>query len=166
VAPLLERIAADPAWFQSMPPAERKTLDERFWIEGRLRLEPWLGPRVQRPEITLHPGTRLVGCEASADALHATLDDGSELDVDHVLYATGYRVALERLELLARGNLLERIHCRDGFPMLDTSMQTSVPGLFVTSLPATRNFGLFFAFTAAVRASARIVGRAVADAGR
>jgi hypothetical protein len=47
--------------------------------------------------------------------------------------------------------------------VLDEGMQTSVPGLFVTSLPATRDFGLFFAFTAAVRASARIVGRAIAE---
>jgi hypothetical protein len=44
-------------------------------------------------------------------------------------------------------------------------MQTTVPGLFVTSLPAARDFGLFFAFTAAVRASAHIVGRALRPGG-
>jgi hypothetical protein len=78
-----------------------------------------------------------------------------------VIYATGYKVNLERIPLLKSGNLLGRIDCRDGFPVLDDSLQTTVPGLFMTSLPATRDFGLFFAFTAAVRASARIVGRAI-----
>jgi hypothetical protein len=78
-----------------------------------------------------------------------------------VLYATGYKVDLQRVSLLQGGNLLERIECRDGFPVLDNCLQTTVPGLFMTSLPATREFGLFFAFTAAVRASARIVGRAL-----
>src|SRR5262249_23176578 len=66
--------------------------------------------------------------------------------------------------LLATGTLLDRIARRDGFPVLDDALQTTVPGLFVTSLPATRDFGSFFAFTAAVRASARIIGRAIVGA--
>lgn len=78
-----------------------------------------------------------------------------------MLYATGYKVDMRRVPLLETGNLLQRIECRDGFPVLDNSLQTTVPGLFVTSLPASRDFGLFFGFTVAVRASARIVGRAI-----
>jgi hypothetical protein len=89
------------------------------------------------------------------------LDSGRTIEVDHVLYATGYKVNLERVPLLKSGNLLGRIDCREGCPVLDDALQTTVPGLFMTSLPATRDFGLFFAFTAAVRASARIVGRAI-----
>ncbi len=76
----------------------------------------------------------------------------------HVLFATGYQVDLQRVPLLAAGDLLTRIRTRDGFPVLDTGLQTSVAGLYMTSLPAARDFGLFFAFTAAVRASAQIVG--------
>jgi hypothetical protein len=38
--------------------------------------------------------------------------------------------------------------------------------VFVTSLPAAQDFGLFFAFTAAVRASARMVGRALTCSSR
>ena len=89
------------------------------------------------------------------------LDDGGQVDVDHVLYATGYKVDFPSVPLLAAGNLLDRVQCRDGFPVLDNFLQTTVPGLFVTSLPAARDFGLFFAFTAAVRASASIVGGAL-----
>ena len=79
-----------------------------------------------------------------------------------MLYATGYQPDLARVPLLTAGPLLGPIERRDGFPVLGEALQTTVPGLFVTSLPAARDFGLFFAFTAAVRASARLVGRAIA----
>jgi hypothetical protein len=92
------------------------------------------------------------------------LDAGDALEVDYVVFATGYKVDMRRVGLLQAGNLRDRIVGRDGFPVLDDSLQTTVPGLFITSLPATRDFGLFFAFTAAVRASARIVGRALREA--
>jgi hypothetical protein len=36
-----------------------------------------------------------------------------------------------------------------------------VPGLFVTSMPAVRDLGPHFAFTVAVRASARLIGAAL-----
>ena len=160
VDPLLERIGNEPGWYRGLPDAEREAFNLRFWTEGRLKLEPWLGPRVHRDMITIHPGTRLIGCEPSA-GLRIRFDTGDTVEVDHVLYATGYKVNLRRVALLERGNLLDRIECRDELPRLDDALQTTVPGLFVTSLPATRDFGLFFAFTAAVRASARIVARAI-----
>jgi cation diffusion facilitator CzcD-associated flavoprotein CzcO len=161
VGPLLERIAAEPGWYRALPAAEREALNARFWSEGRLKLEPWLGPRVRHEAITIRPRTRITAAERSGAALRVRLDDGDTLEVDHVLYATGYAVDLPRVPFLEAGNLREQIECRDGYPILDEGMQTTVPGLFVTSLPAARDFGLFFAFTAAVRASARIVGRAL-----
>jgi hypothetical protein len=144
-----------------MSAAERDALNARFLAEGRLKLEPWLGPRIDRREIIIRPKTRIVGCERRADDLLVRLDAGDRFAVDHVLYATGYRVDLRRVGFLAAGNLLPRIERRDGFPLLDGSLQSTVPGLFLTSLPATRDFGLFFGFTVAVRASARMVGRAI-----
>jgi hypothetical protein len=36
-----------------------------------------------------------------------------------------------------------------------------VPGLFVTSMPVVRDLGPHFAFTVAVRASARLIGAAL-----
>lgn len=161
VEPTLDRIENEPDWFRRLSKAERNALDARFLAEGRLKLEPWLGPRINRPEITVRPRTRIVGCERRADGLLVRLDAGDRLAVDHVLYATGYKVDLRRVDFLAAGNLLPRIERRDGYPLLDGSLQSTVPGLFLTSVPATRDFGLFFGFTVAVRASARMVGRAI-----
>ena len=76
-------------------------------------------------------------------------------------FATGDKVDLRRVPMLASGDLLARIRTQDGYPVLDSALQTRVPGLYMTSLPAARDFGMFFAFTAAVRASAQILGRAL-----
>ena len=54
-----------------------------------------------------------------------------------------------------------RIETVDGFPVLDPSFQFSIPGLYATSMMATRDFGPLFAFTVAVRASSRVVGDAI-----
>jgi thioredoxin reductase len=161
VDPLLQRIGSEPGWYRSLSDPEREALNARFWTEGRLKLEPWLGPRLRHEAITIRPKTRVVGSEQSGSALRVRLDTGDTIEVDHILYATGYKVNLQRVPFLKAGKLIGRIECRDGFPVLDNSLQTTVPSLFVTSLPAARDFGLFFAFTAAVRASARIVGRAI-----
>jgi thioredoxin reductase len=170
VTPLLQRMGDEPGWYRGLPDGERAELNARFWTEGRLKLEPWLGPRLRHNAITIRPRTRIVGCETTATGLTVRLstvnpDDtgGTDdvVDVDHVLYATGYEVDLQRVALLKAGGLLDHIERRDGYPVLDDFLRTSVPGLFITSLPAARDFGLFFAFTAAVRASARIVARAL-----
>lgn len=161
VNPMLERMAEQPSWLREMPPEERERLNARFWAEGRLKLEPWLAPRLQHPAIHIRPHTSIERTRESADALQVHLNTGAQLQADHVLFATGYKVDLQRVPMLAAGDLLARIETRDGFPVLDSSLQTSVPGLYMTSLPAARDFGLFFAFTSSVRTSARIIGRAL-----
>jgi hypothetical protein len=163
VEPTLDRIESDPEWYPRMPQPDRDDLAAGFFREGRLKLEPWLGPRVHRPEIRIRPKTRIAGSERGDDDLVVLLDDGDRVAVDHVLFATGYKVDIERVPLLASGNLLPLMERRDGFPVLDPSLQSTVPGLYVTSLPATRDFGSFFGFTVAVRASARIVARAIVE---
>lgn len=158
VDPLLERTAREPGWFRNLPENKRQALNTRFWSEGRLKLEPWLGPRVQHKAITLHPCTQVIGADEKGDSLHVRLNNGETVETDHIIYATGYKVNLDHVLMLVSGNLLDKIDCCNGFPVLDDHLQTSVPGLCITSLPATRDFGLFFAFTAAVRASAHIMG--------
>lgn len=163
VEPLIERMVEHPSWFRELAEEERKSLERRFWEEGRLKLEPWLGPRVQADGVSLWPERSPVACELTRDQeLDIELDGGERLTVDHVILATGYRVRIERLPYLAAGNLLSRIGTDDGAPRLDPCLQTTVPGLYMTSMPATRDFGPFFAFTVSVRASAKIVARAIA----
>lgn len=165
VNPLVDGMAADPGWYRRLAQAEKDQVGRRLWAEGRLKLEPWLAPRVRQPAISLWPNTRVAGVHNLADGSFAITLDGAGgprvLEIDRIVLATGYKVDISRVPLLARGNLLPRLQVDNGSPALDEHLQTSIPGLFVTSMLATRDFGPFFAFTVAVRTSARLIGQAL-----
>jgi thioredoxin reductase len=164
VTPLVDRLPDDPGWFRRLSDSERDAINRRFWEAGRMRLEPWLAPRVNRDGITLHPQSTVQTSVVQPDgAIHLALDRGAAIEADHVILATGYKVDLPRIPYLAAGNILADLELDDGFPVLDDHMQTSVRGLFVTSMPATKAFGAFFAFTVSVRAAALIVLHGITD---
>jgi cation diffusion facilitator CzcD-associated flavoprotein CzcO len=162
VGPLVDNLADNPSWFRLLPHAEQVAVNRRMWAEGRLKVEPWLAPRVLTEGIKLWPNTRLADAtKVSGGAVTARLDNGLRLTVDRVILATGYLVQIEQVPFLAHGNVLPRLAALNGFPVLDEQFQTSVPGLFMTSIAANQDFGPFFGFTAGVRASSRILGRAL-----
>lgn len=162
VPALLERLEANPSWYRDLPGAERDAITRRFWQEGRLKLEPWLPPRLPAEVVTTRPHTEVEACaETSPGApLVATLSDGERLRVDHVVLATGYRVDMARVPFL-RGPLLDALERRDGSPVLGPDFQSSVPGLFVTSMPAARDVGPYMGFTVSVPYTSRILARAL-----
>ncbi len=163
VGPLVDRMVDEPGWFRVLSPAGKDDVERRLYSEGRLKLEPWLESRVLRDGIHRWPETRLVSCtETTAGDLAVALDNGERLTVDHVILATGYRVRIGELPLLAAGNILPKLEHRNGFPVLSERFESSVPGLYMTSMPAARDFGSFFNFTIAVRTSARLIGDHVA----
>lgn len=161
-SPVVERIAHDPQWFRGLDDAQKRKVAFRLWLEGRGKLEPWLAPELDTPSIRSRPFRTVAGSEVGPDgALQLRLDDGSELEVDRIVLATGYRTDIQRVPMLTAGNAMDDIEVANGFPVLDPTFQTSVPGLYATSMMATRDFGPLFAFTVAVRASSRVIGDAV-----
>lgn len=162
VGPLVDAMVDDPAWFRRLPPEEQDAVRYRLWAEGRLKVEPWLEARVRQETVRVWPQTELVACGEGPDGeLRVTLNNGERLAVDHIILATGYRVRIEQIPFLARGNLLPGLATRDGFPVLDEHFQTNIPGLFITSMAAAQDFGPFFGFTISVRTSARLIGQAI-----
>ncbi len=162
VMPLVDAMVADPGWFRTLPPEEQQAVSRRLWGEGRLKIEPWLEKRVMREGITIWPNTRMVACqELPTGELMVKLDEDRTLTVDEVIFATGYKVEMGCIPLLARGNLTADLAMRDGFPILDEHFESSVPGLFITSLPAGQDFGPFFGFTVSARTSAKLIGAAL-----
>lgn len=155
-------MAADPGWFRRLSQAERDAVNRRFWEEGRLKLEPWLAPRIAFDNVRLWPRDEVVACTEVAGSLSLTLRQGARIEVDDVIFATGYRVDFRKEAFLQAGNLLPLLEVTDGYPRLTTNLATSIPGLYVTSMPAVRDFGLFFAFTISARTSARLIGNAIA----
>jgi len=159
VGPLVEMTTEDPAWFRRLPPGRQQEMHRRLWAEGRLKVEPWLEPRVVNDTVKLWPRSQLVTCIQRPDgALAATLDNGKTLIVDQVIAATGYRVDIARVPFLAAGTLLKELATQNGSPKLDKHFQTNLPGLFMTSIAAMQDFGPFWGFTIAAPASAQIIG--------
>ena len=90
VEPLVDRMVDDPGWFRRLPAAEQRELEQRLWAEGRLKVEPWLESRVMRDPVRIWPRTALARCElVDAGEMLVTLDEGTQLTVDHVVLATG-----------------------------------------------------------------------------
>jgi thioredoxin reductase len=152
-------MSTDPGWYRRLPPAEKEQLNRRFWEEGRQKLEPWLASRIDYPNIHLYPNTEVAYTRQRNQDIEVTLDSEQNLTVDEVVFATGYRVDIQRVAILE--NSLPGLKIKDGYPKLDLGFQTSIPGLFITSLAATRDFGSFLGFTVSARAQAEIIGRAV-----
>jgi thioredoxin reductase len=141
---LIDLTATVPGWFRSLPTEEREAIARRFWAEGRLKLEPWLTPRLDNPSVHRWPQRSVVACQDNGVDIEVRLSDGVQLAVDFVILATGYKPDMRAVPYLS--GVIDDMELADGFPVLDDNFQTSVPGLFVTGFPATRDFGPFFGF--------------------
>ena len=118
---------------------------------------------MMKPNTSIHQKASLLSCVERTDgALDVALDNGDTFVVDDVILATGYKVELERLPFLKNGNLFDKVEVKNGFPVLDPHFQSTARGLYFTSMPAGQDFGPFFGFTVSVRASAKIIGNALA----
>jgi cation diffusion facilitator CzcD-associated flavoprotein CzcO len=139
-------------WFRRLPEREREAIARRFWQVGRLQLEPWLAPRIAGAH--LHPRTEIAEIDGDG-VVSARLTDGTRIEADHVLLATGYVPDMRRV------GYLPELELADGFPVLDPDFQTTVPGLYVPGFPSTRDFGPFFGFVAGATTTAAIIGAAL-----
>jgi thioredoxin reductase len=152
---LIEYTVRIPGWFRRLPVVERDAIARRFWAEGRLKLEPWLTPRLTAGVVHRRARAEVVACRERDTGVEVTLSTGERLAVDHVILASGYKPNIANVAYLA--DLLDRIEVADGFPMLDECFQTSVPGLFMPGFVGTRDFGPFFGFVRGCPAAATLV---------
>ncbi len=84
---------------------------------------------------------RIVQSAAPAGGqLKVTLDDGSELTVDHLLFATGYRIDITKYPFLSP-SLVSQIDRAGGYPRLRPGLESSVHGLHFLGAPAAWSFG-------------------------
>jgi len=164
VTPIVESIAKNPGWFRNLSQSEKEEMNRRLWAEGRLKIEPWLKPRLSTPRVKLWPKTQLKNCtERENGELSVELSDRTTLDVDKIILATGYKVNISNVPYLSAGNIIGRLETRNGFPVLKENFESSIPGLFVTSMAATQDFGPFFGFTIAARVSAQLICNALSE---
>jgi lysine/ornithine N-monooxygenase len=160
LSPLVESLVENPNWFRRLSQEEKDACNEKLWAEGRLKVEPWLEARLRSDRVRIWPRTEVINCvEQDSGELLVELTNREKLSVDRIILATGYRMNIAQLPFLSSDSILNRLATRNGFPVLDDHFQTSIQGLFITSMPATQDFGPFFGFTIAVRASAKLICR-------
>jgi cation diffusion facilitator CzcD-associated flavoprotein CzcO len=158
---LVARTEHDPSWFRRLSEAEQQAMARRLWAEGRLKIEPWLEPRLRSAPVTLWPNAEVARSVVADNAIEIQLTSGARLRADHVILATGYKVDIHRVPFLSSAAIRDRLRVRNGFPVLDEHFQTNIPRLYITSMAATQDFGPFFGFTVSARVSAMTIGRAI-----
>lgn len=88
-----------------------------------------------------------------------------QLQVDHVIAATGYRIDLRKLDFLDPALVAEIATSRTD-PVLDADYQTSVPGLHVAGPAAAHSFGPVIRFVFGAIHPARRIAKLAASRGR
>src|SRR6478735_7328937 len=134
----VDQTLAQRGWWRDLSADERTGIAQEFWQVGRLTLEHWLVPRL-RPEV-VHTHAECMVTDVTGDGpVTLTLSDGSVLEVDHVVFASGYKPDIARVPYLA--GVLDQVRATDGFPDLSEGFETSLPGLSTVGFLATRDFG-------------------------
>nr|NIP39218.1 hypothetical protein [Candidatus Dadabacteria bacterium]NIS09343.1 hypothetical protein [Candidatus Dadabacteria bacterium]NIV42353.1 hypothetical protein [Candidatus Dadabacteria bacterium]NIX15879.1 hypothetical protein [Candidatus Dadabacteria bacterium]NIY22586.1 hypothetical protein [Candidatus Dadabacteria bacterium] len=165
VTPLLGRMIEQPDYYLKLSEQDKDDINKRFWQEGRLKLEPWLKSVEKNKDIDIYEETNITWVDITREGqIKAALGDGAELTADHLIFATGYKVNIANLPFLNTGNILDRLQTNNGFPKLRFNFESSIEGLYFTSLTATSDFGAFFGFTVSCNASSVIIGNAIAQA--
>src|ERR671910_3798499 len=91
-----------PGCSRTLPAPEREAIAKRFWAEGRLKLEPWLTPRLEKPSVHRWPRASVTACEeVPSGGIEARLSTGERLAVDHVVLATGYKADMREVPYLS-----------------------------------------------------------------
>ncbi len=153
-----------PGYFHYLPEQTRLKLVRR--VLGPLGAW-WLRDRVEGvlPVLNQH-AVRQAALDGDGVLLSTTCSDGqhTELRVDHVLAATGYRVNLARLGFLETG-LQQRVQLTGSFPELSRSFESSVSGLYFVGLSAAATFGPVMRFVCGAGFAAHRVASAATPAG-
>jgi thioredoxin reductase len=153
------------AWFYSTLPraftllpasTRRRLVREKFGPAGAW----WLRERVEG-QVPILTGRALRGAAESQGRvrLHVAADGfDEEISADHVVAATGYRVDLERLQFLGV-DIRSRLRTFAGSPVLSSSFESSVPGLYFVGLAAAHTFGPAMRFVYGTRFASNVLGR-------
>jgi thioredoxin reductase len=104
-------------------------------------------------KVQLHLGCTPNGAEVQNGRVHLTVRaaDGGEREIvtEHIIAATGYKVDLDRLTFL-NPEIRSKVRVLDRAPVLSSSFESSIPGLYFVGVAAANSFGpvMRFAFGA------------------
>lgn len=150
-------------WLAAVPDAFRRAPADKqpIWAHNAIRPAGayWLRGRL-RDGVRISTGCAIADACAKNDRLSLTLSDGSERIVDHALLGTGYAVDVAKYPFLGP-DILDRLTCAQGYPVLAPGLESSVPGLHFVGAPAAVSFGPVMRFVVGASYAAPAVTRAV-----
>jgi thioredoxin reductase len=159
------RLCTDaPLFFHSMPSRLRRRA-----VQRHLGPAPgWFAKSRFVGRVTSHLGThmRQVDMRNNCVSLKFTQQDGSdtELQFDHVICATGYKVSLQRLCFIDPA-LRKRMATADDVPILNRNFQSVVPGLYFVGLASSNSFGPLCRFAYGAKFTSKRLARHFANGG-
>jgi lysine/ornithine N-monooxygenase len=159
------RLCTDaPLLFHSMPSRLRRRA-----VQRHLGPAPgWYAKSRFVGRVTSHLGThmRQVDMHRNCVLLKFTRQDGSgmELQFDHVICATGYKVSLQRLGFIDPA-IRKRMATADDVPILSRNFQSVVPGLYFIGLASSNSFGPLCRFAYGAKFTSKRLARHFASGG-
>jgi Pyridine nucleotide-disulphide oxidoreductase len=122
----------------------------------------WFAKEKVMGKVPLVLGSSLERVEVSNRhvSLQLLSDDGTirGIDTEHVIAATGYKVDVSRLTFL-NAALRDKIRLLEGAPILSSSFESSVRGLYFVGLAAANSFGPVMRFACGAGYTARRLSR-------
>jgi thioredoxin reductase len=149
-------------FFYAHAPLAFRCMSEKFRLEKvRKTLGPapgWFVRDMVVGKVPLHLGVDIAN--ASTDngraSLHLVDNEGRQktVEADHIIAATGYQVNLERLGFLSQ-DVQKRIQTVGEAPVLSSTFESSVQGLYFVGASAANTFGPLMRFAFGARFTAR-----------
>jgi pyridine nucleotide-disulfide oxidoreductase len=133
--PGLNRLMGNDLTYRALPTRARGRLATRVTRPAGAR---WLRPRLRDVPLTTNCSPDRIA--KSETALRVTLAGGGERLVDHIIFATGYRIDISAYDFLDP-ETVARIARLNGAPRLSRHFESSVDGLFFLGAPAASSMG-------------------------
>jgi len=116
-------------------------------------------------KVPLHLGCTPQGADVKNGRVHLSVQagDGSKREIvtEHIIAATGYRVNLERLKFV-NPEICSQLKAVGGSPVLSSTFESSMPGLYFAGVAAANSFGPVMRFAFGAGFAARTLTRALA----
>lgn len=151
----LSQLLARPDLLKRLP----RSLQDRFRKRAvRPAGARWLVERLKA--IPLHLGRSVTSVRVVGEKVKVRFDDGTERLADHVLLGTGYKVDVSKYAFLSP-RLIESISRQNGYPRLQTGLETSISGLHIVGAPAAWSFGPVMQFVSGTHYACRALLRSI-----
>ena len=113
-------------------------------------------------KVPFHLGYTIKNAVATNGRVQMRISDqtGAEkvIEADHVIAATGYRIDVERLQML-RSEIRKSIRTTGTAPALSSNFESSVPGLYFVGPASMNSFGPLMRFSFGSRFTARRISK-------